>query len=40
MEFVRNSMAISSVVKNHGSITEYLRLHNPDKSGPYEMKPM
>ncbi len=40
MEFVRNSMAISSVVKTHGSITEYLRLHNPDKSGPYEMAPM
>lgn len=39
MEFVRNSMPISAVLKNHGSILEYLRLYNHDKSGPFEIKP-
>lgn len=35
MEFVQNSMPISAILKNFGSITEYLRSHNPDKNGPY-----
>lgn len=39
MEFVRNSMPISAVLKNHGSILEYLRLYNYDKSGPFEISP-
>ncbi len=40
MEFVRNSMAVSGVLRNFGSITDYLKHHNPDKSGPYEMSPV
>lgn len=40
MEFVSNSMPISAILKNFGSITDFLRQHNPDKSGPYEIDPM
>lgn len=40
MEFVQNSMPISAILKNFGSITEYLRHHNPDKKGPYEIAPL
>jgi len=39
MEFVRNSSAISSVLKNFGSISEYLRHHCPDKTAPFEIAP-
>ena len=39
MEFVRNSYAISSVLKNFGSISEFLRAHCPDKTAPYEIAP-
>lgn len=35
MEFVQQSMPISAILGNFGSITEYLRTHNPDKNGPY-----
>lgn len=37
MEFVRNSMPISAVEKNFGSVLDYLKHHNPDKNGPYEV---
>jgi hypothetical protein len=30
-------MPISAVLKNYGSITEYLRVHNSDKNGPFEI---
>lgn len=40
MEFVQNSMPISAIQKNFGTISEYLRTHNPDKNGPYEISPM
>lgn len=39
MEFVRNSMPISAVAKHFGTITEYLKTHNYDKTGPYEVSP-
>jgi phosphatidylinositol 3-kinase len=41
MEFCRNSMPISAVLKNfNGSISDYLRHHNHDKSAPGEIAPM
>jgi len=41
MEFVRNSMPISAVLKNfNNSIADYLRHHNPDRNGPYEIAPI
>jgi phosphatidylinositol 3-kinase len=39
MEFVRNSMAISSVLKNHGTIIDYLKKYNEDKTGPFGISP-
>jgi phosphatidylinositol 3-kinase len=35
MEFVSNSMPISAILKNHSTLANYLRIHNPDDSGPY-----
>lgn len=35
MEFVSGSMPISGIMKNHNSLSNFLRLHNPDDSGPY-----
>ena len=41
MEFCRNSMPISAVLKNfNNSIADYLRHHNPDKHAPYEIAPL
>jgi len=37
MEFVRNSMPISAVLKNHGSILEYFKVHQYDKTALYEV---
>jgi hypothetical protein len=37
MEFVSGSMAVSAILKEHKSISNYLRHHNPDKKGPYEI---
>ena len=39
MEFVVRSMPISAIMKKFGSITEFLRHHNPDKSGPFGIAP-
>jgi hypothetical protein len=35
MEFVAGSNEISAVLVKHGSILNFLRHNNPDKSGPY-----
>lgn len=35
MEFVSNSMPISAILRNHGSITNFLKIHNPEENGPY-----
>lgn len=35
MEFVRNSMPISAVMTNCGSVLAFLKHHNPDKAGLY-----
>lgn len=41
MEFCRNSMPISAVLKNYNNtIVDYLRHHNPDKSGTFGIAPM
>ena len=41
MEFCRNSMPISAVLKNfNNTISDYLRHHNPDKSAPDGIAPM
>jgi phosphatidylinositol 3-kinase len=40
MEFVSNSEAVSAILKEHKSITQFLRFHNPDRSGPYEIAPV
>ena len=39
MEFVTDSECISAILKEHKSISNYLRNHNPDKNGPYEISP-
>jgi len=33
MEFVSDSDCISAILKDHKSISNYLRFHNPDKNG-------
>ena len=41
MEFCRNSMPISAVLKNfNGSIADYLRHHNREKGAPSEIAPV
>eukprot|EP01039_Chlorochromonas_danica_P008751 gene8751-9645_t len=40
MEFVLNSMPISAIMRNYGSIHDYLMKHNHDKNGPYEISPL
>lgn len=41
MEFCRNSMPISAVINNfNGSISNYLRHHNPDKAAPGGIAPV
>jgi hypothetical protein len=40
MEFVPGSMAVSAILKEFRTITGYLKHHNPDKNGPYEIAPM
>lgn len=40
MEFVLNSMPISAIMRNYGSIHDYLKKHNYDKNGPYEISPL
>lgn len=37
MEFIKDSMPISAIMKNFNSITEYLKKFNPDHNGPYGM---
>jgi len=37
MEFVPGAMAISAILKEFKTISNFLRHHNPDKSGPYEI---
>jgi phosphatidylinositol 3-kinase len=40
MEFVTGAMAISAILKEFKSISNFLRHHNPDKYGPYEISPI
>ena len=35
MEFVPEAYAISAILKEHKSISKFLRIHNPDMYGPY-----
>ena len=37
MEFVTDAQAISSILKDFKSIANFLRHHNPDVTGPYEI---
>jgi phosphatidylinositol 3-kinase len=40
MEFCKNSAAVSGALKKHGSLAEYLRVHNADPSAPYGISPV
>ena len=35
MEFVSEASAISAILKEHKSLSKFLRIHNPDTYGPY-----
>ena len=35
MEFVSEAYAISAILKEHKSLSKFLRVHNPDTHGPY-----
>ena len=40
MEFVPNSHAISSILKEYRTIGAFLKKHNLDRSAPYEVSPL